>query len=85
MAESDVSKVTNEMRLKGVRRENAFKNIGACMRISAVSNPRRVLSTAMSLILDHAGKKKFAFNKIQLSMIPEVYRAPKGSAEGATS
>eukprot|EP01094_Clydonella_sp_ATCC50884_P018724 TRINITY_DN3515_c0_g2_i1.p1 TRINITY_DN3515_c0_g2~~TRINITY_DN3515_c0_g2_i1.p1 ORF type:complete len:1473 (-),score=252.58 TRINITY_DN3515_c0_g2_i1:1080-5219(-) len=54
----EVSRITNEMRLNGVRRENAFKNIG---------------------------KKYFAFNKIQRSLIPEVYRAPAGSAGAGVS
>ena len=47
-----MSDVLTVMRSAGVRRENAYKNIG---------------------------KNKFAFNKLQLRMIPGIYRAPKGS------
>ena len=46
------------MRSAGVRRENAYKNIG---------------------------KNKFAFNSLQLKMIPDIYRAPQGSGGAAVT
>jgi len=49
------NEMTRVMRSAGVRRENAYKNIGV---------------------------DKYAFNQFQLMLIPEVYRAPKGT-EGA--
>mmetsp|Transcript_23428 Transcript_23428/g.36543 ORF Transcript_23428/g.36543 Transcript_23428/m.36543 type:complete len:521 (-) Transcript_23428:114-1676(-) len=46
------------MRSAGVRRENAYKNIG---------------------------KNKFAFNNLQLKMIPDIYRAPQGTGGAAVT
>jgi len=66
------------MRSNGVRRENAFKNIGT---FTSKRASKRMPATPLTFT-HGVGKQKFAFNKLQLKLIPEEYRAPKGTGSG---
>ena len=74
------AEVMRVMRSAGVRRENAFKSIR--LQSTPPHPPSFFNSTYLNLTYTDIGVDKYAFNQFQLMLIPEIYRAPKGT-EGA--